>query len=216
MDTIKIWNDVSSSIGFYTKETAYNIPDAPGIYAWVVPLWMYSNDVYELVKFVQGAMLYDSDSKSRKTEHKGKSEREGRVEFNWDYLDITLKKNYKLRDSEDLNRWNNIDKTSETYISISESLMKASVFTKPLYIGRADNLSVRYSQHVEGTADKNLFHIRFKEFIEQSNVKIDVDDLLFICVPITQSSNNILKERNLTSMLESILMNIVHPPFSCK
>jgi len=216
MDIVNIWNDVSSNIGFYTKETAYSIPTSPGIYAWFIPLWMYNNDVYDLVELVQGAMLYDSDSRQRDSQYQGESERAGEIDFNWDLIEVKLKKRFKLKNLPDLKQFKKLSQDIEARDSLFESLMKASIFTKPLYIGRADNLSARYVQHVDGVVDKNIFHTRFKEFMEQSNVKLDVDDLLFACIPITQNSNDILKERNLTTMLESILMNIVHPPFSCK
>ena len=216
MDIIKTWNDVSENIGFYTKETSFNIPESPGIYAWFIPLWLYNDDVYELIKFVKDAMLYDSDIKQRNKPFQGSSERESKIDFNWDYIDIKLKKNHKLRSKGDIDRWATSDNNKEEYASISESLMKASIFAKPIYIGRADSLSSRYSQHVSGTVEKNVFNTRFKEFTQESNVKLNVDDLLFACIPISQKSNAVLKDRDLTTVLESILMNLVHPSFSCK
>lgn len=216
MDTIQIWNVVSASIGFYTKETAQQIPEQPGIYAWFIPLWVYDDDIFELIKFSQEALLYDSDFRQKENPGRGKSKRNAQVNFNWDYLKLEIEKKFKLRDEDSLKKWNKSEKGGDNNIAIKELLMKASIFTKPLYIGRADNLRVRYNQHIGGSIDKNIFYSRFNEFISQSSVEIEVYDLIFACIPLTQESNNAIKEKDMTEIVESILMNIVQPPFSCK
>ena len=42
-----IWRNVSSQIGFFTKETATDIPEVPGIYGWFLPLWIYRDNLTE-------------------------------------------------------------------------------------------------------------------------------------------------------------------------
>lgn len=216
MDTIQIWNDVGANIGFYTKETAQKIPEQPGIYAWFIPLWIYHDDIFELIRFSQEAMLYDSDVKSKKDGNRGKSKRSAEIDFNWDYLNIEIEKKFKLRDKESLKKWEKFEKYNEASSAVKELLMKSSIFTKPLYIGRAENLKMRYNQHVSGMVDKNIFHSRFKDFIAQSNVEIEIYDLIFACIPLSSESNKVIRERDMTEMIESILMNIIQPPFSCK
>lgn len=215
MDTIQIWNDVSANIGFYTKETAQQIPEKPGVYAWFIPLWVYHDDIFELIKFSQEAMLYDSDVKSGKG-FRGKSKRSSKVDFNWDYLNVEIEKKFKLREESSLNKWSDIKNDNETVSAVKELLMKSSIFTKPLYVGRAENLKARYGQHTGGSIDKNVFYSRFKDFIAQSNIEIEVYDLIFTCIPLPSGSSELMREREITEMIESILMNIVQPPFSCK
>ena len=46
-------------IGFYTKETSGQIPELPGWYAWMLPLWFYREDLGELMNTVNDLLCYD-------------------------------------------------------------------------------------------------------------------------------------------------------------
>ena len=154
MQLTDIWRDVAKSIKFYTKETASMIPERPGIYGWFLPLWLYKDDIKELVKIISKLYLYDAKSR-------GVPERKSESDFNWEKILITLTKSYKTDFSEDLQRnWDMfIDDPGSRHVS-EENLMQASIFLPALYVGKTNNLLARYNQHVSGSSSmKNEFHL---------------------------------------------------------
>jgi len=224
MDQIKIWNNVAKNISFYTLKTADRIPEASGVYAWFLPLWLYQKDINKTLHFVQQAMLYDSDSSFRDST-KGESVRDADIEFNWDSVNIRVKKTPKDKRS-NFENWDSVRNDDEAYDLISETLMKASIFSRPLYIGRTNNLKSRYLQHTDNTQERNSFNIRFNEFVSNYNqnfcddfdnkINITVHDLIFAVIKVNSHDNNIITDKNLTELLESALMKIAQPPFSSR
>ncbi|HIE48484.1 MAG TPA: hypothetical protein EYP94_00040 [Gammaproteobacteria bacterium] len=224
MDQIKIWNNVSENIKFFTLKTSDMIPETSGIYAWFLPLWLFQKDINKTLDFVQAAMVYDSQESMRKTDFQGKSQRQKTVEFNWDAVNVNLKKTPKRRRS-DFANWDKIKDDDEAYTIVSETLMKASIFSRPLYIGRTNNLKARYIQHTSKISEKNSFNMRFNEFVENYNseynddsarINLSVHDLVFAVITVNNQENSLINDKNLTELLESALMNIAQPPFSSR
>lgn len=210
MNPVDIWRHVAERIGFYTKETAGRIPDQPGIYGWFLPLWEYDHRIDETQRRVTALRLYDTDNL-------GACSRSVPVDFHWRSYDMELRgrgDSRALRPAR-LREWQDLQSDPEGAAAFSAALMQATIFTAPLYVGRADNLSVRYSQHVTGAMpEKNTFHRRFTEYASTENLGLQVSDLVFVCIPIDSPTEETLDSRGLTSLLEYFLMRLTQPPFS--
>jgi len=220
MDKIKLWQNVSDNIQFFTYKTRFRIPEESGLYAWYLPFHIWNGDISKAVNFYQAAMLYDSGvgDKNKQFESTGKAKRENEFKFNWDRINVSLEKLPSTRRT-DFSNWNKLKADKESYKSIEEALMKATILSRPLYVGRSKEIKVRYNQHVQG---KTGFSERFKAFMDDFNhniktesdkrINLKVDGLLFAALPI----GNVLEgfDDPTTKLIESVLMNIIQPPFS--
>ncbi|SRR6266487_948550 len=205
-----IWRDVGKRIGFFTKETSRLIPEAPGCYAWFIPLWIYSEDLPGLIDTLNRISLYEP-------------KREGKepllVEFNWDAVGIQLEKVPNVRVGDVFHAtWRRITNDDKLRAAFQQALMEASILMPPLYVGKTHNLRARYGQHVEGVdgAEANTFHNRFGEFAKRLHLPLSVRDLLFVCVQTDRDTDRALAEGGVTDLLEHILMRICKPPFSMR
>src|SRR6266704_704361 len=101
--------------------------------------------------------------------------------------------------------------------AFQQALMEASIFMPPLYLGKTDNLRVRYGQHVQGMGpEANVFHTRFTSFTQSLGLTLAVSDLLFVCVQTDRDTDRTLRDANLTELLEHVLMRVCKPPFSMR
>ena len=108
--------------------------------------------------------------------------------------------------------------------SFQKSIILGSLFSRPLYIGYTNNLSRRYSEHVNGYGGENTFHKRFYKFMEhlkkeeisQNNdknideYKIKIEDLLFVCL---KDARRDISEEEL-KLTEEVLKTLANPVFS--
>ena len=92
--------------------------------------------------------------------------------------------------------------------------MASSIFSKPLYVGMATDLSDRYKSHLTGSGDGNTFHSRFGEYSKRHKLDLEVEQLLFVCVPVSMSSGPLSREQ--IAVLEEILKVICQPVFDWK
>ena len=90
----------------------------------------------------------------------------------------------------------------------------------PLYVGRTNNLKQRYLQHAQPVdPNRNSFHSRFTECVTKLELKISVNDLLFVCITTPNELRKALgdsdeSEPNL--LIEQIMMQFCRPPFSLR
>jgi len=222
MDKIKLWQNFSDNIQFFTYKTRFRIPEESGLYAWYLPFHIWNGDISKAVNFYQAAMLYDSGvgDKNKQFESTGKAKRENEFKFNWDRINVSIEKLPSTRRT-DFPNWNKLKADEESYKSIEEALMKATILSRPLYVGRAKDIKVRYNDHINGNSG---FYKRFSAFIDDfnQNIKIEstedktiplkITDLIFAALPI----GNVLEtfDEDSTTLIESVLMNIIQPPFS--
>jgi len=207
-----IWRDVGRRIGFYTKETRGLIPEASGCYAWFIPLWIFSEDLQSFLDTINKALLYDPHNE-------GTPERLVRADFNWDSVDLTMRKRGDIRPTQaKLSDWKRAMEHADARDGFQQALMEASLFMPPLYVGKADNLRERYLQHVQGAggADLNTFHSRFSRYAERAELRLAVSDLLFVCIQTPAELAAIFREQNLNELLEQILMRLCRPTFSIR
>lgn len=211
MNPADVWRNVEQRIGFFTKETSALIPERPGCYAWFLPLWVYTQDLSALLRLVEKVLLYDPDTGAL-------SERRIPLTLNWDVIHLELRRLCAAEATQRLQeQWSQVMALPDVRTVFERSLMEASIFMPPLYVGKADNLRERYEQHVEGTSVRlNTFHHRFTEFARQNDMVLSLSDLLFVCVETPLDDNRLLRELGLNELLEQLLMRLCRPPFSMR
>ena len=209
-----IWRDIHKRLGFFTAQNRKAIPDAPGIYAWFLPLWLFRDEIDDYINLIHGFCSYDPASK----DVQGYSKRTAQFEFNWDKYEVSLQKSGQLISSDSIReKWDDMRNDEQLKALFSQSLMEASIFMSPLYIGKADSISDRYNQHVKGmSTDKNDFHNRFTQYALQVDLQLSVSDLLFVCIRTESSVNAELRKNELNKLSEQVVMRIAKPPFSIK
>ncbi len=208
-----VWRNVSKNIGFHTKETRALVPEAPGIYAWFVPLWLYEPEADDLelyIKKIQEIFLYDAG-------REGPAISSALVDFNWELLEVNVERTAKREPGTwPRKRWQKMTSEPDIKEGFAESLMAASIFMPPVYVGKADNLRERYRQHTEGTGkNENSFHKRFTTFSREVELGLQVDDLLFVCVQ-TPGANKALRTDTFNRLLETTIMLLASPAFSVR
>ena len=201
----------SSRLGFYTKESKSMIPETPGCYAWLLPLWLYREDLDVLTKIVCAMLDYEIEPTKRVD-----------VAFTWHTVGLNVSRiaKHKTRTTTTQATWKELMKNEKTRRALQQTLLEASLLMPPLYVGRTNNLKQRYLQHAEDRAsEQNDFHSRFTNYAERLGLKISVTDLIFFCIetPIELRSYFGKSDQNVSNLLiEHMLMSFCRPPFSIR
>ncbi len=208
-----IWRKLNSQfaeaeMGFYTMETFGKVPTKPGVYAWFYPLRIHTKDIDEYVKTINLILDYDSTSL-------GNPESIKDLKFNWDILSIKATMSTKPVDLTSYKlTWNNICSDDSNFKKLTETMMRASLFLPPLYVGKATNLNTRCQQHIKGVGSKDVndFHNRFQDYSLKNKLPIKkISDLLFVCLKTNESN----EESNRTEeLVEALLKNFSKPKYS--
>ena len=132
MDKIKLWQNVSDNIQFYTYKTRFRIPEESGLYAWYLPFHIWNGDISKAVNFYQAAMLYDSGVGDKKIQFSGKAKREEEVRFNWDSINISLEKLPTSRRS-DFSEWDNLKEDKQSYMYMFSLVCLNAALNKLLF-----------------------------------------------------------------------------------
>ena len=209
MNIADIWRDVGQRIGFFTKETRDLIPEAPGCYAWFMPLWIFTDDFQKMVQAVSKLLLFDPVKDGT---------RDTLVKFHWEAVSLRLGRlPHFIQSDTRQGDWSRVLADPTLRAAFQQALMEASILMPPLYVGKADDLRARYSQHVEGTtSEANHFHSRFTSFAKSVDIPLAVSDLLFVCVQTDRDIDRTLRDGNLNLLLEHLLMLLCRPPFSMR
>ena len=199
-----------SRLGFYTKETAEEIPERPGCYAWLLPLWLYCTDFDELMGIVGNVIGYEQESV------KGVD-----VPFTWDTVKLQVGRAVRTITRErTLETWEKVLADDKGKEALQQTLLEASLLMPPLYVGRTNSLKDRYLQHTDSRRfNENTFHSRFTKCAEDLNLKISVTDLLFVCIETPKELRKALGESDESEpnlLIEHMLMQLCRPPFSLR
>lgn len=212
-----VWRRIGTEVGFYYDLTFDSIPMVPGVYAWFYPLRVLSkdpNDLEKLVMQVQSLINYDSQGCGQ-----GLKETEIPAGWvNWRLGARRVPRLFKLSPPF-RNVWTEIAANEDLFLDFQQSLLKASVFMPPLYVGKADNLRARCRQHRDGSDQVNGFHRRFEEFARSEDLPIrEVNRLIFACVKTTsvlgQEQNESISRVN--EIVEAVMKSICAPPYGIK
>lgn len=213
-----VWRNLGERISFNTRQTASDIPELPGVYAWFLPLWLYEDsDLNSLIGEISSLTFHDSDERTYKTTS-GAPRRESVSEYCWDAINVRLEKVPRKIDSSKMaDLWKKMILSDEEKRVFERSLMEATIFTKPLYVGKASNLRSRYEQHIESEkSDRNVFGRRLAEFAAAQELSIRVSDLLYVTISMPTSDSALMEESRLNELLEYVLKIIVKPPFGAR
>ncbi|MEX0943966.1 MAG: hypothetical protein WD002_15655 [Pseudomonadales bacterium] len=211
-----VWRNVSSRIGFFTKETCAAIPETAGIYGWFVPLWILSDDLEEFIDTVKRLFDYEPVTPL------GDIEEGQRVPvsaiFSSQIVSGYLKRQGRTSISPDkLQLWDAMLTDEGARKEFEIVLMEASLLNAPLYVGKTENLKDRYFQHVnERDPERNVFHNRFQRFSRFVDCPISVSDLLFVCIRTSSDTTTVFSDSRSSDLLEHVIMNLVNPPFSMR
>lgn len=179
----EIWRRLTTSgIGFYTFRTRKRIPATPGIYAWFMPLRVTSTPG-SLLELARRIFTYDPRAKGQALARS--------YAFQWDPLHVSVARDYRIPQSSSRERyWSKIQAGGDEIVSsFQRTLMSASIFARPLYVGLTNDLSRRYSEHTEGRGEGNSFHTRYYEYKKQLeeegvHVNLTIERMIFACIPV--------------------------------
>jgi len=209
-----IWRNVTEELGFYTKDTFDYVPSVPGIYAWFYPLIITSRE--DPIKFIQEVntiLNYDSLTRDLPIQN-------ARLEFAWKNIHLNIMLNYKDPTmGKFLEIWDMASSDEEYFDLLRRSVLKASIFMPPLYVGKAKSLYRRCQQHLLGRDDENNFHRRFTTFARKNSVVFDkVSDLIFVCIRTEkeEKSTNDKNVDDIEGLVEEVIKYLAKPLYSIK
>jgi len=217
-----VLNTFNNRFKIFTYQDRHDIPGLPGTYAWFFPLYMFDDyeKAQDLADCYRKVFALDSlfSGKSNLTE---KIHTEDRKTRSWQSISLTaeveISPDGKLPSAcEDI--WSKVQDNEERKKIFRESLIAASLFMPPLYIGKSNDLMQRYTSH---TTD-STFKTRFEGFSFAHGIGLAVSDLIFCCLSLDVSSENVMADelinnsdgKDMNFLLEHILMKSSLPPFS--
>ncbi len=202
-----VWRDFSKYISVYTKKNFDEVPRKPGVYAWFYPILLPGENRESITKDVTTALNYDSIGKDI-------PQKEEDFKFAWEKTKVRISNHPNYEHSDTLeSKWNDLIGNDESALHLEKILLVSSILMPPLYIGKANNLNVRCSQHVN-TSDDSSFRHRFESYTEKSKLYTQtVRDLIFVCIKTNEFGNEDENDEELQLSIEEILKFIGKPPY---
>lgn len=200
--------DRHSRLGLYTNETKDSIPATPGCYAWFLPLWLYTDDLDDLVQMVARILRFEPAPTKQAT-----------LRFARDHVEVSVTKTIDTTVSAvQRQSWNALLQHDASRAALEEILLEASLLMPPLYVGRTSNLQRRYAQHTSGQKGKNDFYRRFTTYVRDRDLKLLVSDLLFACVRTADidPAKVHLTSKAVETLIEHVLIRLGRPSFSLR
>jgi len=209
-----VWRTIGKEVGFFYEANFEDVPSSPGVYAWFYPLRVLSREpeaLQRVVEEVQALLNYDSGVR-------GPPSKEAILEFSWwNYSILAGRRPNILQLPDTLQQaWNAIVKNEEQFSEFQRTLLRASIFMPPLYVGKTDNLNTRCQQHLRGGAGQNDFHDRFENNAHQLGLRLrSVRQLVFSCVrtgpPVEQRLSQ--PATRVHELVERVMNGICAPPY---
>jgi hypothetical protein len=215
----------SQRLKIFTYDDMDSIPGSPGTYAWFFPLHLFNNydHVQDLADCFRKVFAVDSlfVGESRFKEKEYSKNRQTR---SWQTVsiksEIHISPDGRLpSDSQEI--WEAVKSEPQKKKVFVESLLAASLFMPPLYIGKSNDLKARYKAHIKDSG----FNERFTAFSLAEDIPLQVHDLIFACLSLDVGSEEIMSSKmsedsdaddSMNYLLEHILMKAATPPFSKK
>ena len=207
----QLWMSLSTEhIGFYTYRIRNQIPPRPGVYAWFLPLNLQGSPE-DFLANARRIFAYDPPSEGPGI---WKNAEAG---FRWDPLRVEISRECKITvpnsQGELLAKLK--ESPEEVRNRFRHVLLASSIFAKPLYVGLANNLLRRYGEH---TSAQPSFCERFTEYVHTLKMKLEIQDLLFVCIPLApvQVENEKWYDDSQIKVLEYMLKTLCQPAFGDK
>ena len=211
MQTTSIYRDLNaggSRLAFYTSESREAIPERSGCYAWILPLWIYRNDLCRLLDVVGKLLSYEPSPEANLV-----------APFAWQNVFLTVHPESASRPTEaKTDVWDRLIADPAGRQALQRTLLEASLFLPPLYVGVTDNLKRRYLEHTgRVNPQKNAFNKRLSTYADVLGLKVSVHDLVFVSITTPTNAGSLpetVSERQYNELVEQVLMQICRPPFS--
>lgn len=219
---MNILSTLSQRFKVYTYPDRHEIPSSSGTYAWFFPLYAFDdfNEAQQLADLYRHVFALDS-SFSGEYQLAEKEYTKGRHTRSWQTVslkaDVTISPTTTLP-SNCQRIWEKVQACPESKKVFDQSLMAASLFTPPLYIGKTNDLETRYYQHLSDSGFKK----RFEQFCRNYKLPLSISDLIFCSLSLDVESEKLMSDkivddsegRDMNYLLEQILMKSARPPFS--
>jgi len=210
MNHFDLWDGISRRVRFFTKENADQIPDAPGIYAWFLPLWRLQDECELFVRGIQDIFFYDASGPENQPLATAEAS------FHWERASVSVARGPKTGVTTELNSaWQAAMSDPTKRTAVETAVMEASIFMPPLYVGKADNLLARYQGHIRPSPG-NSFNARFTAFAKERQLRLRVTDLLFGCIEARPADRDLWRNEQLNWLIEQLLIRLCRPPFSIR
>jgi hypothetical protein len=184
----------SARIRIYEWRDREEIPEAPGVYAWFVPLYLYQDaHIDQQIEDVWRLLSYDpSQEGPKKTSFK--------IEFHWSEYQAEIEEVFRGGATDKMDQTLKVVLANQQKsVGFQKALIDASILLPPLYVGCAGVLRDRYKQHIagaNGNARQSGFGERFTEYVKArrdpkrsgSVNSLRVEDLLFVAIPFEQNT----------------------------
>lgn len=211
-----VWRTIGNEVGFYYEVNFEQVPSAPGVYAWFYPLRILSRSVDALEKLAgqaQAVLNYDAGCD-------GPPERDAQLPVSWWRWGIRASRQPKpLELGALIPVWEQIVNSDALFEELQISLLKSSVFMPPLYVGKANNLNARCSQHIDGVTGANDFHRRYEDYARKLELPLrSVRKLIFVCVKtgaIPDPSDG-AEPSPVHELVEGVMKSICAPPYGVR
>lgn len=205
-----VWRNVSHEIGIFWKGRWENVPSGPGVYGWFYPLRISTHDLDAFLEDISKVLSFDALCN-------GPAAHQLRAKLSWELIEVglCLKPDHPKLPQDVVSKWSQVVNDPPAFESLRRVIMRGSLLMPPLYVGKAQSLSVRCQQHLAGTGN-NDFHRRFEEFANKMSLQAtEVNDLLFACIrtgkdPVGKEDDSI------EGLVEEILKRACRPKYSVK
>lgn len=214
-------NLVSITDGFFD-----NIPNKPGVYAWFYPLFVYEDDTLNsFFKRVEYVISYNGVKREVDDMDEVCSVMRFANSTAFNKTEIIKKDFFRYLNDTYAEIWDLLKGNPQRWTEFKNQLLAASIYLRPLYIGKADNMLLRINQHLNNQRGINSFAHRFEEHMKKmpliygENFKImsgldgsvNMSDLHLSYIEFNDELHT-----NTNKLLEKILQHFIQPNFSEK
>jgi hypothetical protein len=203
-----------------------NIPNKPGVYAWFYPLFVYEDDTLNsFFKRVEYVISYNGVKGEVNDINEICSVMKFANSTAFSKTEIIKKDFFRNLNDSYAQSWDLMKCDQQRWTEFKNQLLAASIFLRPLYIGKADNLLVRINQHLNDQRGANSFACRFEEHMkkmpviygENSKVMSGLDGSVNMSdLHLSYIEFNDELHTNTNKLLEKILQHFIQPNFSEK
>ena len=174
----------------------------------MLPLWIYRDNLSQFLALVTSILSYETNP-----------DVSVRIPFKWESIAVTAAKKTDAHATEPkIATWNKLLENPSDRRAIQQTLLEASLFLPPLYVGMTNNLKRRYIDHTDPPDPrKNVFHNRLQQCLDSLELKLSANDLLFVSLttPSTLSyADGDVTEKEFNELVEQILMQSCRPTLS--
>ena len=171
----------------------------------MLPLWIYDEHFGPFLSLISNILHYESSPQVAL-----------QIPFKWDSIDLRAERDTDARATEaKAATWQTLLQDTHARRALQQTLLEASLFLPPLYVGMTSNLRRRYIEHTHPVAsEQNVFHSRLLQCLQSFALKLSPDDLLFVSLrtpSVLSYANGAVSGREFNALVEQILIQTCRP-----